>query len=176
MTATQFLFLEERLSNFRGHYLPQIDRHLPELLAAFDAHVLEGGHSDEAEARFTTHPEYAVALSSDIFRGEEDRPVYEKLSSALGKLQGEARQAFLYGLRRALVTAQTFVSGQETRMDNLQENTEVLIEAKKRVPKLALDISLSDLYDQLLRLKGASSGYRDVYRVMVDVVREALPK
>ena len=178
MTATQLQFLDDRLSSFRAEYLPQIDRNLPELLAAFDAHVLEGGHSDEAEARFKTHPSYEDVILSDpnIFRGVEDRPVYEKLSSALGKLQGEARQAFLYGLRKALVTAQTFVNGQETRMGGLQETTEALIEAKERVPKVALDISLGVLYDQGLRLRGASSGYRDVYRVMVDAVRQALPK
>ena len=173
MTATQFAFLEERLSGFRGEYLEQIDRNLPDLLTTFDAQVL-GGYSRETEERFKTHEGYAMVSDCHIFTGKQDRPVYERLSSALGKLQGEARQAFLYGLRKALVTAQDFVTAQDNKMDSLQKSAEALVEAGS--PEFVSNLVLGLSHDQLMRLRGASSGYRDIYRVMVDAVRQALPK
>lgn len=42
MTATQYQFLEERISPFRGEFMPVVARNVSELLKAFDDVVLGG--------------------------------------------------------------------------------------------------------------------------------------
>ena len=153
---------------------------MPELLDAFDTHVL-GRYLEEAQARFKATAQFHDAMSvSDIFGKTKDRQVYEALSSALARLKGEDRLAFLYGLREALVTAQEVVQARGTRMSGLQEVTHDLVQESQRVhspaANIASNFALSAPYDQIESLRAASSGYRDIYRVMVDQVRQALPK
>ena len=121
--------------------------------------------------RLSTKP-----LDPTMFRGKEDRPIYERLSSALGKLQGEAREAFLYGLRRALLSAQAVVNGENRKTREISSETDVLVQEKDSVPKNVMGLVLFLDHAQIEKLRGVSSGYRDIYRVMVDATRASLPK
>ncbi len=144
-------FLEERLSAFRAEYIGQIEAGLPALLEAFDSVVLEGFSEDKDSRYRQNSPRLLVEL-----HGEPDRPVYDDLTARL-RTAGSGREEFLYGLRRALVEAQGMVKGIDARLNAIS----------------AMEVA-SLFIVRLEDLRGVSSAYRDIYKVMVDIVRQEL--
>lgn len=176
MSVEQFRFLEQRLSPVRAEYLNQVAGNVPELLRTFDELVL-GGYSERREMQVILKKGYsAVVRDPLVFIGEEDRPVYERLSAQAKILQGEEREAFLYGLRRALLYAEALIRKEESAMARVTKDVDAVIDAKDLLPRPLMELTALATHEQLERLRGVSSGYRDVYRVMVDAVRQQVGK
>lgn len=174
MVADELGFLEERLSAFRGEYIGQLDKNVPKLLPAFDRVVL-GGYSLDKENQLRGHPSYArVTTDSRILQGQEDINVYEALTSHLSTLQGESREAFLYGLRAALLRGKGAFENQENKTARAAQWVDSLLEDGRRIQDPGIGLLLSTEHFQIQELRGVSSGYRDIYKVMVDVVKQAL--
>lgn len=171
MTVAQLPFLEKRLSTVRSEYLPVVVRNTPELLRVFDSIVL-GGYSSRREHQMMRHSGYwdAIFTRNDSFGGEEDRPLYQELSTKFASLRGEEREAFLYGLRSMLVRSQRRVKRVEGKMDKLADLTDKVVGDPQfsREHYIGVNLSLA----QLQALRGLSSGYRDIYMVMVDTIRQ----
>lgn len=184
MSEEQLKFLEMELPMARGEYLLQINANVPQLLSAYDRVAL-GGYSDERHVQLEKQDGYFKArLNPSLLRSEGDRSAYQELSSTLQGLKGEDREAFLYGLRRVLLIFQKQIPREEGKMRNIAQTVDLLIEQKNLPEALrttdsetleeALKLGLGVSYNQLQRLRGGSSVYRDVYRVMVDAVRQTL--
>lgn len=185
MRDEQFRFLDQPLMGFRSKYLDQLEVFVPRLLPHYDELVLRG-FSEERHEQLKTHLVYLGVISNPILQqGEEDRPVYEALFSILERLRGESREAFLYGLRGALLIIQKHVSAAEDRMRGTSEAVDGLLEQGSLPEALrggdsaleeALDWGMNVAQDRLQRLRAISSAYRDVYRVMADELRKAVPE
>ncbi|MBI2107379.1 hypothetical protein HYT57_05335 [Candidatus Woesearchaeota archaeon] len=185
MLEEKFRFLEEPLSGFRSEYIGQLNENVPQLLDVYDAQSL-GEYSEQRHNQLKSHPAYLRVMSNPVLQqGEEDRPVYENLSLDLEPLRGEAREAFLYGLRGALLIIQEYVKATEGRMvrrgnvvDDLliQKNIPEALRAEDNSLERTLNMLMNTSSKDLLALRAMSSAYRDVYRVMADEVRQALPR
>lgn len=153
-------FLNQRLSPFRGEYLPVVIENFPLLLQAFDRYGLKG---------FSQERSVSAPLVTTPY-GKENRPVYDEVSKSLADAttRGQAeRERFLYRLRATALITLYFVGDEDEGMRQFLDDI-----GNRRVPKSMLMSGL----DKLETLRGVSSALRDLYKVMDDVVREEVGK
>lgn len=149
-------FSDKELPVFRGEYLPIVFENFLQVLRAFDRYALR-----------EQQPVLTMNYVTEI-HGEQNRPVYEQVSHALAEASKRGKRTqFLHRLR------ETAVKAYETALEE-DRWTSALVGSSPLFP------NLSDR--RLESLKGVSSGLRDLYKVMADVVRvermkeEALPQ
>ena len=164
MNAVRPQFLDDTLPPFRAQYLTTISTNLPMLLEEFGRHVL-GGFSPEKDRK------YLVATTFAEVTGAEACPVYDDLTARLSRLAGERREELLYSLRRTIVQKEDEAKRFGEDIGSLLSNLRALEGTKNPVINGIVNFGISRVDQDFRALQDESHAVRDIYGVMVDLVR-----
>jgi hypothetical protein len=151
----------------RAEFLSRIAESQPSLLEAFDTQVL-GGYSPEQAVKYErSSPAPLVDLR------QQGNTVYHELTRTVSNARGQQREEVLYRLRATLLNAQSRFEEEDSQMADLATAIDsVHPQRGDTIAENILGLGLFAAESRLRTLRTISESYRQVFEVMVDLVRE----